>query len=253
MLYGTLLIGTAGSGKSLLTKALSDLLKSKDLDTITVNLDPGVVALPYEPEVDIRSLITVSEIMEKYSLGPNGAMIMASDLLAVKLDEINEEISQLRPDYVLVDTPGQMELFAFRASGPYVARELEFESKLVLYLFDAVFSNEPMNFVSNLFLFAAVYNRFLLPQYAVLSKIDLLPESEIEKLVLWSEEPDELEQTVQSQLRGDARLMGKDLLDSMSRLGLVFSLIPVSATTYEGLLDLDAAIQRQFRGGEEVF
>ncbi len=252
-MYGTLLIGTAGSGKSLLTKALSDTLKSKDLDTITVNLDPGVLSLPYEPEVDVRNLITVNEIMEKYSLGPNGAMIMASDLLAVKLDEINEEIANLRPDYVLIDTPGQMELFAFRASGPYVARELDFESKLVLYLFDAVFSNDPTNFVSNLFLFTAVYHRFLLPQYSVLSKVDLLPEKEIEKMVLWSEDPGELELAVQSQLTGDIRLISKDLLDSIASLEQNFMLFPVSATTFEGLLELDAAIQRQFRGGEEIF
>ncbi len=252
-MYGTLLVGTAGSGKSLLTKVISDFLKSKDLHAITVNLDPGVFTLPYEPEVDIRNLITVSEIMEKYSLGPNGAMIMASDLLAVKLDEINDEIAQLKPDYVLVDTPGQMELFAFRASGPYVARELDFDRKLVLYLFDAVFSNDPLNFISNLFLFTAIYNRFLFPQCPVLSKIDLLPAKEIEKMVLWSQDPDELELAVQRQLTGSSRLISKDLLDAIVRLDLTFALMPVSAITHEGLVDLDAVLQRQFRGGEEIF
>jgi len=251
-LYGMILVGTAGSGKSLLTNALSGFLRAKDLDVITVNLDPGVIGLPYEPDVDIRNLITVTEIMEKYSLGPNGAMIMASDLLAVKLDEINDEIVQLKPEYVLVDTPGQMELFAFRASGPYVARGLSFEKRLVLYLFDAVFSNEPLNFVSNLFLFAAVYNRFVLPQYPVLSKVDLLPPEEIDKIVLWSEDPGELELAMQSQLTGDARLLSRDLLNAITRLGLYYTLTAVSATTQEGLVDLDAEIQRQFRGGEEI-
>ena len=252
-MYGTLLIGTAGSGKSLLTRVLSDFLNAKGLHAITVNLDPGVLSLPYEPDVDIRDLVTVIEIMEKYSLGPNGAMIMASDLLAVKLDEINEEIAQLNPDYVLVDTPGQMELFAFRASGPYVARELDSERKLVLYLFDSVFSNDPMNFVSNLFLFAAVYNRFLLPQYPVLSKTDLLPAKDIEKIVLWSEDPSELELAVQRQLTGNSRLISRDLLEAIVRLGLDFALIPVSSKTHDGLVGLDAALQRQFRGGEEIF
>ena len=43
--------GTAGAGKSLLTQALKNWYVGKGEDAIAVNLDPGVVTLPYEPEV----------------------------------------------------------------------------------------------------------------------------------------------------------------------------------------------------------
>jgi GTPase SAR1 family protein len=59
--------------------------------------------------------------MEEYGLGPNGALIMAADLIADQVEKISKEIEELQSDIVLVDTSGQMELFAFRASGPYIA------------------------------------------------------------------------------------------------------------------------------------
>jgi GTPase SAR1 family protein len=47
-------IGTAGSGKSYLTASFSDWLHLAKQNVITVNLDPGVLTLPYTPDVDIR-------------------------------------------------------------------------------------------------------------------------------------------------------------------------------------------------------
>ena len=75
-----------------------------------------------------------------------------------------------------------MELFAFRASGPYIVDELTKQPKALVYLFDAVFSINPFNYVSNMFLSAAVYNRFFQPQMHVLPKCDLLPKKNVEKI-----------------------------------------------------------------------
>jgi GTPase SAR1 family protein len=44
------LIGTASSGKSTLTSALADWLKENEQSVATVNLDPAVISLPYEPD-----------------------------------------------------------------------------------------------------------------------------------------------------------------------------------------------------------
>ena len=61
--------------------------------------------------------------MEEYELGPNGALIAASDLIAVNLNSVKEELDDLKPDYILVDTPGQLELFAFKDSGPLYCQQ----------------------------------------------------------------------------------------------------------------------------------
>jgi Conserved hypothetical ATP binding protein. len=43
---------------------------SQGLDSAIVNLDPGAEFLPYEPDFDIREILSLSEVMSEYSLGP---------------------------------------------------------------------------------------------------------------------------------------------------------------------------------------
>jgi len=244
------IIGTAGSGKSLLTASLNEWLKVEKQKAATVNLDPGVVNLPYVPDIDIRNSVDINQIMEDYNLGPNGALVLAADLIAEETERIGGEIEDLQADVVIVDTPGQMELFAFRASGPYIANELTKEQKAIIYLFDAVFSFNPLNYVSNMFLSAAVYNRFFFPQLHVLSKCDLLPPEEANRILEWSADPDALEAVIEEKLSGTRMLLSRDMMHAIYGLGLEFELIPVSGKTNEGLLELNSALERILAGGE---
>ncbi len=245
------IIGTAGSGKSRLTAALSDWLKMSKQNVATVNLDPGVVKLPYSPDVDVRDYVDVEALMEEYGLGPNGALIMAADLVADKIEEISEKTEELNSDICLVDTSGQMELFAFRASGPYIATELTKEPKAIVYLFDSVFSVNPVNYVSNLFLSTAVYNRFFLPQIHLLSKCDLLPKEEVDKIVDWSTSLTALESSIEQKLEGTKRLLNRSMARTMYKLGLKFMLFPVSAKTNDGMTNFNASLERILAQGEK--
>ena len=244
------IIGTAGSGKSLFTAAFSEWLKMSKQDVAVVNLDPGVLKLPYSPDVDIRNYVDVGNLMERYGLGPNGALILAADLIADEIESITRDIDSANADLVLVDTPGQMELFAFRASGPYIVNELTKEPKALVYMFDAVFSVNPLNYVSNMFLSAAVYNRFFQPQVHLLSKCDLLPKKEVEKIAEWSANPKALERAIET-LEGQKRLFSRNMMRAISELGLKFLLVPVSAKTNEGLNNINVALERILVGGEK--
>ena len=245
------IIGTAGSGKSLLTAAYYDWLKLSKQDVAVVNLDPGAATLPYSPDVDVRDYVNVDKLMEEYTLGPNGALVMAADLIADKIEEISEEIEELKSDIALVDTSGQMELFAFRASGPYIASELTKEPKAIAYLFDSVFSVNPLNYVSNLFLSTAVYNRFLLPQVHLLSKTDLLPKEQADRIVDWSANPRALEDAIEEKLEGTKRLLGRNMMRAIHQLGLKFLLVPVSAKTNDGMINFNTVLERLLAGGEK--
>ena len=245
------IIGTAGSGKSLLTAAYSEWLKMQKQDVATVNLDPGVLELPYSPDVDVRDYIDVVSLMDEYKLGPNAALIMAADLIAEEIDKITAEIEALNPDIVLVDTPGQMELFAFRASGPYIVSEMTKEPKAIIYLFDSVFCLNPLNYVSNLFLSAAVYNRFLTPQIHVLSKCDLIDSENVNRIVDWSAKPKMLEDAIEQKLSGTKRILSREIMKAIYNLGMRFLLIPVSAKTNGGMINRNVALERVLAGGDK--
>ena len=244
------IIGTAGSGKSLFAAAFSEWLKMAKQDVAVVNLDPGVIKLPYSPDVDIRNYVDVGNLMEKYELGPNGALILAADLIADEIENVTRDVESANADLVLVDTPGQMELFAFRASGPYIVNELTKEPKALVYLFDSVFSVNPLNYVSNMFLSAAVYNRFFQPQVHLLSKVDLLPKKEVDKITDWSANPHVLESAI-NELEGAKRLFSRNMIRAISSLGLKFMLMPVSAKTNEGLNNVNTILERILTGGEK--
>jgi hypothetical protein len=144
-----------------------------------------------------------------------------------------------------------MELFAFRASGPYIANGLTNEHKALVYLFDAVFSVNPLNYVSNLFLSSAVYNRFLLPQVYLLSKCDLLPKEEVDKVVDWSSDPNALVASIEEKLEGTKRLLSRNMVRVMYKLGLRFLLTPVSAKTNEGMINFNAGLERILSEGDK--
>jgi GTPase SAR1 family protein len=245
------MIGTAGSGKSQLTAAFSEWLRMAKQDVSIVNLDPGALTLPYSPDVDVRNYVDIEKLMEEYRLGPNGALVVAADLIADDIEKISREIEELQSDIILVDTSGQMELFAFRASGPYIANELTKEQKAIVYLFDSVFSADPLNYVSNLFLSATVYNRFLLPQVHLLSKSDLLPKKEANRIIDWSTNQELLANSIEQRLEGTKRLLSINMMHAIHKLGLRFLLLPISAKTNQGMTNLNIALERFLAGGDK--
>ncbi len=245
------ILGTAGSGKSHFTAAFAEWLKMSKQDVAVVNLDPGALKLPYQPDVDVRNYVDVGNIMEKYALGPNGALIMAADLIADEIDNLTRDIEEAHADIVLVDTPGQMELFAFRASGPYIVNELTKEPKALIYLFDAVFTANPFNYVSNMFLSAAVYNRFFQPQLHVLSKIDLLPKKDVQAITSWSANPMALEDALQTKLDDTKRIFSQNMMGAINKLGMKFLLMPNSSKTNEGMVNINTTLERILNYGEK--
>ena len=133
------LLGTAGSGKTVLSAVLRRYLQSQspDLSVINVNLDPAVQKLPYTCEVDVREYIDMQEVVDMYELGPNGAMVHANDIIASSFSEIKDDIDDFEADAVLIDTPGQLEIFVYRSAGPIITSMFDQDSTGAVFLFDA--------------------------------------------------------------------------------------------------------------------
>ncbi|GBC72631.1 hypothetical protein HRbin04_00021 [archaeon HR04] len=251
-MYGVFILGTAGSGKSTLASRLVEWYTSKGAYAVTLNLDPGVIDLPYEPDVDVREYVSIDEMMSKYRLGPNGALILASDLIADRLDEIQRKVDELNPDYVIVDTPGQMELFAYRASGMFFAREFRCDAKASIFLFDPMLINSPLNMLSIELLATSIRLRLGLAQVNVLSKIDLIKKDRLAELIECSADPARLEYALQGEKDSELYLLGTSLLKGLRRQGISMGLLAVSSLTYEGMVNLTAVLARMLKEGEDV-
>lgn len=243
--------GTAGSGKSLLTSRLLQWYVDRKSFPVSINLDPGAVSLPYEPDVDVRDYIDINTLMEKYDLGPNGSLVMASDMIATRLDEIQDEVNDLNPDYVLIDTPGQIELFAFRASGPYFVSNLQSDNKVNLFIYDGVLVSSPINFVSIALLASSVKLRLKIAQVNILTKRDLIVDK-LRNILEWSSSALSLESSLDNEKDAEYSLLSKDLVRSMSKGGFHQNVIPVSSMTLNGMVNLSAALARIVSQGEEV-
>ena len=62
MRYAVFITGPAGAGKSTLTAALHEHYKIMRTRTFCFNLDPACEFLPYEPDFDIREVVTGMEV-----------------------------------------------------------------------------------------------------------------------------------------------------------------------------------------------
>ena len=72
MVFGQLVVGPPGSGKTTYCNGMQQFLTAAGRKVAVVNLDPANDTLPYECAVDIMDLISLQEVMREFKLGPNG-------------------------------------------------------------------------------------------------------------------------------------------------------------------------------------
>ncbi|HIH45747.1 MAG TPA: GTPase [Candidatus Nitrosotenuis sp.] len=243
--------GTAGSGKSLLTSKIHEYYTRNGAFTAILNLDPGVISLPYTPDIDIRDSVDIVSIMKQYDLGPNGALMMANDLIASKLDELQEEADKINPDYLIVDTPGQIELFAYRTSGPYFVNNFVADQKVSLFLYDGVLVTTAVNFVSMALLATSIRLRMGMPTINVLTKTDLIADR-ISEILRWTTNLKTLENAISAEADGETYVLVTNILRSLNLSGFAQGLIPVSNATGEGMVNLESSLSRILNQGEET-
>ncbi|MGC9779062.1 MAG: ATP/GTP-binding protein [Candidatus Heimdallarchaeota archaeon] len=250
-MYTAFIVGTAGSGKSFLTSILANRLKIFEIDVATMNLDPGVLRLPYAPDMDVREYIDINEIMTEYELGPNGGLVAAVDLITSQSAEILEEIKVRSPDILLIDTPGQMELFAFRPTGVIAANQFGGEKCVLVNLMDANLCRNPYGLINSIVLALSVQMRFFYPQLNLISKSDLIEESQLEDLQNWIEDSFAFEDAINATITGEKRELALRLHQTIDELQVFAETFPVSAKTNFNIDNLYGKLQVIWQGGED--
>ena len=167
--HAVLFIGMAGTGKSSLYHRLNSYLSQHKMKKLLVNLDPATVKT--KANIDIRDTVDYQKVMQEYKLGPNGGIMTSLNLFATKFDQVLDIIEQ-RKGFVLMDTPGQIELFTWSASGAIIAETLgNTLCTTILYVVDTVKCQDPVTFMSNMMYAVSILYKLKLPFLLVFNKV----------------------------------------------------------------------------------
>ncbi|KAH9062565.1 XPA-binding protein 1 [Lactarius deliciosus] len=173
-------IGMAGSGKSTFVQRINAHLHARTppAPPYVLNLDPAVTNVPFEANIDIRDTVDYHEVMKQYNLGPNGAILTALNLFTTKFDQVLDLVEKRAEsvDYVIVDTPGQIEIFTWSASGAIITDAVASSLPTVIaYIVDTPRATAPATFMSNMLYACSILYKTKLPFIIVFNKIDAQP------------------------------------------------------------------------------
>ena len=170
----------AGAGKTSFVQRLNSYLHTQKKNPYVINLDPACHELPYPCNIDIRDTVNYKEVMKQYSLGPNGAIMTSLNLFSTKFNQIIELIEKRSSEckYVLIDTPGQIEVFTWSASGSIITESLAstFPS-IIVYVMDTSKNINPITFMSNMLYACSILYKSKLPFIIVMNKNDIIHHS----------------------------------------------------------------------------
>ena len=176
MLYGQVVLGPPGSGKSTYCYALQQYFKIIDRKCIVVNLDPANDNIQYKCDINITELVTLTDVMEEYELGPNGSLLFCMEFLLKNINWLFERLKDYPDHYVLFDFAGQVELFTSNTNVNAIIKELEKHGfRLVaVNLVDSFYCSNPEIFISASLTSLITMINLELPAVNILSKIDLI-------------------------------------------------------------------------------
>lgn len=171
-----IVVGMAGSGKTTFMHRLVCHTQASNIRGYVLNLDPAVMTLPFGANIDIRDTVVYKEVMKQFNLGPNGGILTSLNLFATKFDEVVSMIERRADqlDYVLVDTPGQIEIFTWSASGAIITEAFASTFPTVIaYVVDTPRSSSPATFMSNMLYACSILYKTRLPLVLAFNKTDV--------------------------------------------------------------------------------
>uniref|UniRef100_A0A0E0CZN6 GPN-loop GTPase n=1 Tax=Oryza meridionalis TaxID=40149 RepID=A0A0E0CZN6_9ORYZ len=165
-----------GTGKTTFMHRLVCHTQASNMRGYVLNLDPAVMTLPFGANIDIRDTVRYKEVMKEYGLGPNGGILTSLNLFSTKFDEVISVIERRADqlDYVLVDTPGQIEIFTWSASGAIITEAFASTfPTVVAYVVDTPRSTSPVTFMSNMLYACSILYKTRLPMILTFNKVDV--------------------------------------------------------------------------------
>jgi GTPase SAR1 family protein len=255
-----------GSGKTTFMQRINNYLHVNKQRPYVLNLDPAVISVPFEANIDIRDSINYKEVMKQYNLGPNGGILTSLNLFATKIDQIinllekrakpQTDSASAPPKHFLIDTPGQIEVFVWSASGSILLESLASSFPTVIaYIIDTPRTSSTSTFMSNMLYACSILYKTKLPMILVFNKTDI---QDAEFAREWMTDFEAFQAALKSEenkgvfggegFGGGSGYMGS-LLNSMSLMLEEFyqhlDMVAVSSMTGDGIEDFFKAVEKK--------
>ncbi|KAH0941554.1 hypothetical protein HID58_001191 [Brassica napus] len=200
-----IVVGMAGSGKTSFLHRLVCHTFDSNKRGYVLNLDPAVMSLPFGANIDIRDTVKYKEL-----------------------------------DYVLVDTPGQIEIFTWSASGAIITEAFASTfPTVVTYVVDTPRSTSPITFMSNMLYACSILYKTRLPLVLAFNKTDVADH----KFALeWMEDFEVFQAAIQSD-NSYTSTLANSLSLSLYEFYRNIRSVGVSAITGSGMDDFFKAIE----------
>ena len=270
------MIGMAGTGKTTLTQRINHYILGGDNDdddsnddnddedqnianknrneqaekimkrSYFINIDPAVLDVPFAANIDIRDTVSHKEVMKKFRLGPNGAIMTSLNIFATKVNEVLSLIEKRALedeeglDYVFIDTPGQIEVFTWSASGQMITEAFAATMPTtMLFIADTVRCVNPQTFMSTMLYSCSVMYKSQLPLCIVFNKCDATDGSRVTQ---WMEDSESFSLALKAHNSFSATL-SDSLSLFMGEYYRNIAHVSVSALEGNGMRDLFRAIE----------
>lgn len=190
-----LVVGMAGTGKTTLVHRIQHYAAEKKIRSYYINLDPAVTHVPYGVNIDIRDTVKYKEVMQTYRLGPNGAIMTCLNLFATKFHQVISLLEKKENlDWIVVDTPGQIEVFTWSASGQLISDAFTSSfPTIVLFVADVTRCSNPQTFVSAMLYASGIMLKQQIPLTVMFNKTDVVS---ADMVTSWLRDSDELDEAI---------------------------------------------------------
>ncbi|KAG8929868.1 ATP binding protein [Tulasnella sp. 418] len=179
MRYAVLVCGPAGAGKSTLCTSLLTHLHTVKRTGHLFNLDPAATDnsfAEHAPTIDIRQLISLEDVMSEMGYGPNGGLVYCFEYLLQHMDWLDEELGEYDNDYLVIDCPGQIELYTHHPILPALLNHLQRQGirTCAVYLLESQFMEDKYKYFAGVMSAMSAMVNLEVPWINIMSKMDLI-------------------------------------------------------------------------------
>lgn len=167
-----------GSGKSTFCSTILNHGTTINRYFHLFNLDPAATSFPVQaPSINITDLISLQDAMEQLDYGPNGGLIFCLEYLLENIDWLKDQLDDYSDDYLIIDCPGQIELYTHFPIMKRLTNVLENLGYRICgaYLLDSQFIMDKSKYFSGVLSAMSAMIQLEIPHINVMSKMDLLP------------------------------------------------------------------------------